>query len=78
MLMTDGMTSLNGKAAGITRRSDGYGSTSVREVQARAAAVDQGQSEHERQGLRRLNQVLSNDQAPRENVPRGFYLNIEI
>ncbi|MBT6094225.1 MAG: hypothetical protein HOH04_05040 [Rhodospirillaceae bacterium] len=76
------MTSLNGKAAGLARRSDGYGSSSVREVQARAATVDQSQTEHERQGLRRLNQVLSNDQAndqtPRENVPRGFYLNIEI
>jgi hypothetical protein len=76
--MTDGLTHLNGEAAGLARRPAHYGSSSVREVQARAAVASPQQTEHERRGLRRLNQILSNDQPPRENVPRGFYLNIEV
>jgi len=29
-------------------------------------------------GLRRLNQILQQDRPLRDNVPRGFYLNIKI
>lgn len=76
--MADGLTFLNGEHAGIVRRESGYGAPSVREVQARASNTNQNQSEHERRGLRRLNQVLSADQPLRDNVPRGFYLNIEV
>ena len=76
--MTDGLTFLNGEAAGVVRRANGYGAPSVREVQARASVTNQQQTEHEKRGLRRLNQILSNDQPLRDNVPRGFHLNIEV
>jgi hypothetical protein len=76
--MTDGLAFLNGEQAGVVRRSNGYVAPGVREVQARAAVTNQNQTEQERRGLRRLNQVLSADQPLRDNVPRGFYLNIEV
>ena len=76
--MTDGLGLLNGEAGGAVRRPNGYGAPAVREVQARASVTNQQQSEQERRGMRRLNQILSNDTQPRENVPRGFYLNIQV
>ena len=76
--MADGLTFLNGEAADVVRRSDGYGAPNVREVQARAAVTTQGQSEQERRGLRRLSQLLTAGRPLSDNVPRGFYLNIEV
>ena len=76
--MTDGLTLTNAPSSGHVVRRDGYQSDSIREVQARATAVDQGSSTEERRGLRRLNHVLDQDQPARANVPRGFYLNIEV
>lgn len=76
--MTDGLALLNGGTGGAVRRPNGYGAPSVREVQARASVTNEKQTDQERRGLRRLNQILSNDGTPRDNVPRGFYLNIEV
>ena len=76
--MTDGLTLANAQLSGQTVRRNGYQSEALREVRARASAVDQGASAEERKGLRRLNQVLDQNQPPREDVPRGFYLNIEV
>lgn len=76
--MTDGLTLANARFSGQTVRRNAYQSEALREVRARASAVDQGASAEERKGLRRLNQVLDQDQPLRENVPRGFYLNIEV
>jgi len=76
--MTDGLTLTNAQLSGQTVRRNGYQSEALREIRARASAVNQGASAEERQGLRRLNQVLNQSQPPQENVPRGYYLNIEI
>ncbi|MEK9726159.1 MAG: hypothetical protein VW405_22085 [Rhodospirillaceae bacterium] len=76
--MTDGITLANAQAPGRVARANGYQADSVREVCARAGAVNQGASAEERRGLRRLNQVLDQDRPLRDDVPRGYYLNIEV
>ena len=76
--MTDGLTPTDSPSSGNVVRRNGYQSDSAREVRARASTVDQGSSIEERRGLRRLNHVLDQDQPARANVPRGFYLNIEV
>ena len=76
--MTDGLTLKNAQLTGQAVRRNGYQSEALREIRTRASAVNQGDSAEERQGLRRLNQVLNQSQPPPDNVPRGYYLNIEI
>ena len=76
--MSDGLTTLNSEHAGLVKRSNGYGTPAVRELQARASVAKERQSNTERRSLRRLNHVLSNDQMPRKNLPRGFHINIEV
>jgi len=76
--MTDGLTPTNFSSSGNVVRRNGYQSDSAREVRARASTVEQASSIEERRGLRRLNHVLDQDQPARANVPRGFYLNIEV
>jgi len=76
--MADGLKLVNGELAGAISRPNGYGAPTVREIQARASVTNENQSEQERRSLRRLNQALSNDQVLRDNVPRGFYLNMEV
>ena len=76
--MTEGLTIANAQLSGQTVRQNGYQSDALREVRARASTVDQGASAEEQRSLRRLNQVLDQDQPPRDNVPRGYYLNIKI
>ena len=76
--MTDGLTPTNSSSSGNLIRRNGYQSNAAREIRARASTVDQGSSIEERRGLRRLNHVLDRDQPARANVPRGFYLNIEV
>ena len=76
--MTDSLTLLNALPPGQVIRRDGYQSETLREVSARASVLSQGSSEEELNSFRRLNQALDQDQPPRSNVPRGFYLNIEV
>ena len=76
--MTSGLTTVNSEQAGLVKHSSDYGAPSVREVQTRASVTNERQSDQEKRSLRRLNQALSNDQPLRNNVPRGFYINIEI
>lgn len=76
--MSDGLSVTNRLIAGIARRPSGYQADSVREIRARAATVEQNQTPEERDGLRRLNQILALDQPLPDNVPRGFYLNIKV
>jgi len=76
--MTDALTFSNTDVAGSSRRASGYQAEAVREVQARAANTDQKQSDAERRGLRRLNQILDNNQPLRDDVPRGYHLNIKV
>lgn len=75
------VNSINNVLAGRpqeTVNNRGYQSESVREVKSRAAVVQQDHSAEERNNLRRLNTVLSNEKPLREDVPRGFYLNISV
>lgn len=74
----DGLTFATTLSPGRTARGAGYQAQSVRDVKARATVTDQGVSAEERRGLRRLNQVLEQNQPLREDVPRGYYLNINI
>ncbi len=76
--MTDGLTFANTQAPGRVSRANGYQADSVREVRARAAVNDQGTSPEEQRRLRRLNQVLDQGQPLREDVPRGYYLNLNV
>ena len=76
--MADGLTTLNSEHAGLVKHSSNYGAPSVREVQSRASVTNERQSDQERRSLRRLNHALSNEKALRDNVPRGFYINIEV
>ncbi len=60
------------------RRPQGYQAESVHQIRARATHVDQQQSNEERNGLRRLNQILDQDRPLKDDAPRGFYLNIKV
>jgi len=61
-----------------TVRPSDYRSNTVRDVQTRANVLPQNESAEERNNLRRLNSSLSNEQPLRNDVPRGFYLNITV
>ena len=76
--MMTNLTLVNGHSSGQIAQKNGYQSNTVREVQARASTINQDPSAEERRRLRRLNQVLNQEQPPRGNMPRGTYLNIEV
>ena len=76
--MADSLTLVNTHPSGQAVRKDGYRSESLQEVRARASIVSQETSAEELRSLRRLNQVLDQEQPPRGSLPRGFYLNIEV
>jgi hypothetical protein len=44
----------------------------------RAAVMREPESPRVERALARLDRVLSSDSAPNEQVPRGFYINIEV
>lgn len=71
-----GSTALPAKPAG--RASVTYESDSLREVQARANHIRQGETATERRGMRRLNEAMASGRDLRRDVPRGFYLNITV
>ena len=57
-------------------RPRGY--TGVEEVRNRAAVTKSGDTPLERRALNRLEQVLGPGQPPKNDVPRGFYLDITV
>ena len=72
-------TNLNNLISGRpvnSERPSGYQSDSIREVRARANTTEQKQSEQEARSLRRLNSALNHGEPLRDDVPRGYYLNI--
>ncbi len=74
-------TNLNNLISGQPTRiggSSGYQGDTARNVKVRANTTDQNQSEQEKAGLRRLNSILNNNEPLRDDVPRGYYLNISI
>ena len=76
--MTDGLSVSKQAILELAQQRSVYQSEAVREIRARAAVTEGRQSENERKSLRRLNQILSLDQPMPNNVPRGYYLNIEV
>ena len=76
--MTDGVGNINSNIAPVAKRPSVYQSESIREVLARAESIRQDTSPEEREGLTRLNRILGQNQPLSDNVPRGFYLNINI
>jgi len=44
----------------------------------RAAITEQRPNDHERKALTRLDKVLDAKRPPRQDVPRGFYLDIRV
>ena len=76
--MSDGVGISNSGTTAVALRPSVYHSEQSREVRARAAAVQQDSSPEELDGLKRLNQILGQDKPLRDNVQRGYYLNIRI
>ena len=76
--MSDGVGITKANTTAVALRPSVYRSESAREVRARAAAVQQETSPEELDGLKRLNRILGQDRPLRDNVPRGYYLNITI
>ena len=54
------------------------GSDTARDVKVRAAAGRQSESPEGRTALSRLARVLAAGDPPPADVPRGFYLNIQV
>jgi len=59
-----------------SERPRGY--SGAEEVRNRAAVTNSGDSPLERRALNRLDQILAPGQAPKADVPRGFYLDIKV
>jgi len=76
--MTDGVGIPKTGTALAPRRPDLYQGESIREVRARAGAIPQDASPEELDGLTRLRQIMRQGRPLRDDVPRGFYLNIKI
>ncbi len=76
--MTDGVGTTKPGTELAIRRTHDYRAKSVREVNARAESIQQNTSPEELEGLKRLNKILGQDRPLKDNVPRGFYLNIRI
>jgi len=72
--MTDASSISNPPTLTAVRRPAGYGAT--HEVKLRAN-VNQGNETPEQQiALKRLDRAMSAEAPPREDVPRGYYLDI--
>lgn len=76
--MTDGVGNINSNITRVAKRPSVYQSESIREIRARAESIRQHTSPEERDGLTRLNQILGQNEPLSDNVPRGFYLNINV
>ena len=76
--MTDGVGITKTGLSAVVKQPNLYQAETIRQVRARAESIPQDISPEERDGLRRLNQILDQDRPLRDNVPRGFYLNIKI
>ena len=76
--MTDGVGITKTGRPAVVKRPNLYQAETIRQVRARAESIPQDISPEERDGLRRLNQILDQDRPLRDDVPRGFYLNIKI
>ena len=76
--MIDGVGKVNIQAQAVKIRPDVYQSDTIREVRERAQAIQQKTTAEERNNLIRLNQFLDQEKPLKDNVPRGYYLDISI
>ena len=76
--MTDKIGNSPAQTPPMRNRPDVYQSNSIREVRARAEVIQQKTTAEERNNLTRLNQFLGQEKPLKNNVPRGYYLNISI
>lgn len=76
--MTDGVGTSGRGIGGAQTSPTVYQAPELREVQARAAFLEQRQSREEQDGLRRLNGFLTAGRQLDANAPRGFHLNIRV
>ena len=60
----------------VAARPAGY--RQALEVRARAAVTENSESPATKRALGRLALILASDQAPKPDVPRGFYLDIQV
>ena len=54
------------------------GYAAAREVRAMASVTENAESPATKRALGRLGRVLASNQPPRADVPRGFYVNIQV
>mgnify|MGYP007032887646 CR=1 FL=1 len=59
-----------------SERPRGY--SGAEDVRNRAAVTKSGENPVQRRALNRLEQVLGPGQSPKQDVPRGFYLDITV
>ena len=76
--MTDGVGITKTGLPAVAKQPNVYQGDTVRQVRARAESIPQNTTPEERDGLRRLNQILDQDRPLRDTVPRGFSPNIKI
>ena len=68
---------ISGRPASVGR-SSGYQGDAARDIKVHANTTEQKQTNQEKIGLRHLNSVLNHGEPLRDDVPRGYYLNITV
>ena len=68
---------ISGRPASVSRSHGEQGDPS-RDIKVNAKTTEQKQTEQEKNGLRLLNSVLNHGDPLRDDVPRGYYLNITV
>ncbi len=71
------LSTISARTMALTQeRPRGY--SGAEEVRNRAAVTNSNETPHERRALNRLNKVLGQENAPRPDVPVGYYLDIRV
>jgi hypothetical protein len=71
-------TGFGGNAAAIAPQTQKAGYDFAAEVRRRANVTASDDDAANRRALERLDRVLASEQPPRTDVPRGYYLDIEV
>ncbi|CCQ75039.1 hypothetical protein [Magnetospira sp. QH-2] len=72
--LDDALKGLDSAKSTAGTRARGY--DQARDVENRARSFNQETSEQEKHAFLRLDRVLNSGEALREDVPRGYYLNL--
>jgi hypothetical protein len=68
---------ISGRPASVSR-SAGYQGGTEQSIKLHTNTTEQKQTDQEKNSLRRLNSVLNHGDPLRDDVPRGYYLNITV